>query len=232
MPTLVIGNKCHSSWSMRPWLVMTEFGIPFEERLIPFMDPIASPEWKEKLRPYSPAGRVPALVDGDVKVWDSLAIIEYLAETHPHLPIWPRERAARAMARAIAAEMHAGFQALRGACPMNLGKRFPQRDRGPAVANDAARVLDIWRTARDRFGQGGRFLFGAFSAADAMYAPVVTRFVTYSLPLDETGAAYAEAVQSLRSFQEWRRAALAEPWIVPEDEADEEPIEVLRTATR
>ena len=228
MPTLVIGNKCHSSWSLRPWLLMKEFGIPFEEVLIPFMDPIASPEWKAKLRPYSPAGKVPALVDDGLQVWDTLAIVEYLAEKHADLPIWPRDRAARAMARSIAAEMHSGFGALRSACPMNMGKKFPAKDRGPEVAKDVARILEIWATARERFGEGGPFLFGAFSAADAMYAPVVTRFVTYSIPLDETGGTYSLAILSLPSFEEWKQAALDEPWIVPEDELDEEPLEDYR----
>ena len=228
MPTLVIANKCHSSWSMRPWLLMKHFGIPFEEVLIPFATPMNSPDWTAQVRRYSPAGKVPVLVDRDVAVWESLAIIEYLADEHPDLPIWPRERAARALARAIASEMHAGFSALRSACPMNLGKRYPARDRGPAVAKDVARVCEIWRTTRERFGRGGPFLFGAFCAADAMYAPVVTRFHTYSLPADEAGRAYMDAVMALPAFREWREAGLAETWIVPEDEVDEEPIEVYR----
>jgi glutathione S-transferase len=234
MLTLVIGNKCHSSWSLRPWLLMRHFGIPFQEVLVPFTDPIDTPEWKAEIRRYSPAGKVPALVDGDVAVWESLAIMEYLAETHPEHAIWPKDRAARAMARSIASEMHAGFSALRGACPMNLGKRYAQKDRGAAVAKDAARVQDIWRTARERFGQGagdgGPFLFGAFSAADAMYAPMVTRFDTYSIPADPGTRAYMDAVMGTAAFQDWRRAALAETWIVPEDEVDEEPVEVFRKA--
>jgi glutathione S-transferase len=234
MLTLVIGNKCHSSWSLRPWILMKQFGIPFKEVLIPFADPIDSPEWKAEVRKYTPAGKVPALVDGEVAVWESLAIMEYLAETHPDLPIWPRDRAARAMARSIASEMHAGFSGIRGACPMNLGKRYAEHDRGPGVAKDAARVQEIWRTARERFGQGasggGPFLFGAFSAADAMYAPMVTRFDTYAIPADQTARAYMDAVMGTPAFQEWRRAALAETWIVPEDEVDEEPVENFRRA--
>ena len=232
MLTLVIGNKCHSSWSLRPWILMRQFGIPFEEVLIPFADPIDTPEWKDKVRRYTPAGKVPALVDDGVAVWESLAIMEYLAETNPDLAIWPRDRAARAMARSIASEMHAGFQAIRGACPMNLGKRFAQKDRGPGVAKDAARVQEIWRTARERFGQagGGPFLFGAFSAADAMYAPMVTRFDTYAIPVDAGTRAYMDAVMGTAAFQDWRKAALAETWIVPEDEVDEEPVENFRKA--
>lgn len=230
MPTLVIGNKCHSSWSLRPWLLMRQFDLPFEEVLIPFTDPIDSPEWKGQVARYSPAGKVPALVDGEIRVWDTLSIIEYLAETHPGLAVWPRDRAARAMARSIAAEMHSGFSALRGACPMNLGKRFPARDRGPAVAKDVARIAALWTQARERFGAGGPFLFGAFSAADAMYAPVATRFQTYSIDVPPLCRDVMTAVFDTPAFQDWRRAALAEPWIVPEDEVDEEPIEVYRHA--
>ena len=230
MLTLLIGNKCHSSWSLRPWILMKQFDIPFQEVLVPFADPIDSPEWKREIGKYSPAGKVPALVDGEVAVWESLAIMEYLAETHPDRAIWPRDRAARAMARSIASEMHAGFSAIRGACPMNLGKRFARKDRGAGVAKDAARVAEIWRTARERFGQGGPFLFGAFSAADAMYAPMVTRFDTYAVPADGETRAYMDAVLGTPAFQEWRRAALAETWIVPEDEVDEEPVENFRKA--
>jgi glutathione S-transferase len=156
--------------------------------------------------------------------------MEYLADKHPEHAIWPKDRAARAMARSIAAEMHAGFSALRGACPMNLGKKYAYKDRGAAVAKDVARVAELWRTARERFGEGGPFLFGAFSAADAMYAPVVTRFDTYSLPADPVVRAYMEAVMATPAFQEWRKAALAESWIVPEDEVDEVPIENYRKA--
>jgi glutathione S-transferase len=230
MPILVIGNKLHSSWSLRPWLLMRHFVLPFEEVLIPFADPIDSPEWKGEVARYSPAGKVPALVDGDVAVWESLAIMDHLADTHPDLPIWPREKAKRAMARSVAAEMHAGFGALRGACPMNLGKRFAAKDRGPAVAKDVARIVAIWTTARERFGEGGPFLFGAFSAADAMYAPVATRFDTYAIDVPPVCRDYMAALFGTPAFREWREAALAETWIVPEDEVDEEPVEVLRRA--
>ncbi len=230
MPTLIIANKCHSSWSLRPWLLMREFGISFDEVLIPFSDPIGNAEWKEKVRKYSPGGKVPALVDRDAVVWESIAIMDYLADLYPDLPVWPKGRPARAMARSIAAEMHAGFAALRKACPMNLGKKFAARDRGPEVAKDVARIVEIWTTARERFGQGGPFLFGAFCAADAMYAPVVTRFETYSLPADPVCRRYMDAILGTEGFQEWRAAALEEPWIVPEDEVDEEPIEVYRKA--
>ncbi|KQU51894.1 glutathione S-transferase [Bosea sp. Leaf344] len=218
---LIIANKNYSSWSLRPWLLMTEFGVPFEEVLIPFGPSFDDPEWKRAISAFTPAGKVPALVDGEIQVWDSLAIMEYLADRFPDRAIWPREGAARAMARSIAAEMHAGFGALRGACPMNIARVHPERDRGPKVAADVARIAQIWREARSRFGQGGPFLFGAFSAADAMYAPVVARFAGYSVPLDAVCAAYVAAVKDTAGFRSWRMGALAEPWIIPEDEADE-----------
>lgn len=218
---LIIANKTHSSWSLRPWLVLAEFGIPFEEVLVPFGPTFDDPEWKRTVAEYTPARKVPSLVDGAIAVWDSIAIIEYIAETHPELPIWPRDKAARALARSISAEMHSSFTALRSACPMNLAWVHPARDRGPAVAADIARVTEIWRDARQRFGAGGPFLFGAFSAADAMFAPVTSRFTTYSVALDPVSAAYVETVQGTPGFQAWREAALAEPWIVSEDEVDE-----------
>lgn len=228
MPTLVIGNKVHSSWSLRPWILMRELGIAFDEVLIPFSNPFHSPEWKAKVRQYSPAAKVPALVDGEIAVWESLAIMEYVAELRPDLPVWPCDPGARAMARSISAEMHAGFGALRSACPMNLGKKYGEKDRGAAVATDVARIGEIWRTARERFGAGGPFLFGQFGAADAMYAPVVTRFDTYSILVDPVCRAYMDAILGTAAFREWRAAALAETWIVPEDEVDEEPIATLR----
>lgn len=221
MLKLVIANKCHSSWSFRPWLLMTQFGIPFEEVLIPFGPTFDDPTWHRAISVYTPAGKVPVLLDGDVQVWESLAIIDHIADTHPDLPIWPRERAARAMARSISAEMHAGFGALRNACPMNFGKVHPARDRGEKVAHDVARICDLWRTARERHGGEGPFLFGAFSAADAMFAPVVSRFVTYSITVDPVSTAYMDAIQSTKGYQAWRMSAHAEHWIVPEDEADE-----------
>ena len=218
---LVIANKNYSSWSLRPWLLLTELGLPFEEVLIPFAQAFDDPVWKKAVAVFSPAGKVPALIDGETQVWESLAILEYLADKRPDLPVWPEAPAARAMARSISAEMHAGFQALRGACPMNVARVFPARDRGAKVAADVARITTIWREARERFGEGGPFLFGRFGAADAMFAPVVARFVGYSIPLDTVCAAYVEAVTATRGYQSWRTAALAEPWIVDEDEADE-----------
>lgn len=218
---LVIANKTYSSWSLRPWILMTELGIPFEEVLIPFGPTFDDPAWKEAVTSFTPTGKVPALVDGDVQVWESLAIMDYLAEARPDLAIWPRERGARAMARSVSAEMHAGFGALRRACPMNLGWVHPARDRGPAVAADVERVCAIWREARERFGREGPFLFGPFGAADAMFAPVVARFAGYAIPLDPVSSAYAEAVQGTQGYQAWRAGALTEPWIVAQDEVDE-----------
>lgn len=218
---LIIGNKTYSSWSLRPWLVLKQFGIAFEEMLIPFGPTSDDPDWKRAVAEFTPARKVPALLDGPITVWDSLAIIEYLAEKRPELAIWPRDPAARAMARSISAEMHSGFGALRNACPMNLAFVHPERERGPAVAADVARIGEIWREARQRFGAGGPFLFGAFSAADAMFAPVTSRFTTCSIALDPVSAAYVEAVQASAGFQAWREAALAETWIIAHDELDE-----------
>ena len=222
---LIIANKNHSSWSLRPWLLLTELGIVFEEVLVPFGETFDDPEWKRTISAFTPAGKVPALVDGPVQVWESIAIMEYVADRFPEKHVWPSDPAARAMARSIASEMHAGFQALRNACPMNLAWEHAPRDRGEKVAADVARINRIWRDARERFGEkdpsGRPFLFGAFSAADAMFAPVTTRFTTYGIRLDAVGEAYIAAVQGTAGFQSWRTAALAEPWIVEEDEIDE-----------
>ncbi len=225
MPTLVIAYKLYSSWSMRPWLLMRHLGIAFDEIVIP----LDRPDTRARVLEHSPAGKVPILKDGDVTVWESLAIMEYVAET-AGAPVWPEDGKARAMARAVAAEMHAGFGALRSACPMNLGKRYPSRDRGEAVARDVARFEAIVRDARARFGAGGPFLFGAFSAADAMYAPLATRLDTYSIPVDPATRAYVDAILGLPAFREWRAAALRETWVVEHDEVDEAPSEIFRTA--
>jgi glutathione S-transferase len=225
MPTLVIANKLYSSWSLRPWLLMKQLGVAFDEIVIP----LDLPDTRAKVLKHSPAGKVPILIDGDVTVWESIAIMEYVGEAYG-VPVWPSDRKARAMARAVSAEMHAGFGGLRSACPMNLGKKFPPKDRGEAVARDAARFSEIVSDARRRFGHGGPFLFGAFSAADAMFAPLVTRLDTYSFELDSATRAYRDAILSLPAFQEWRNEALKETWIVPADEVDEEPIEVYRDA--
>jgi glutathione S-transferase len=225
MPTLVIANKLYSSWSLRPWILMKQLGIPFDEIVIP----LDLPDTKARVLQHSPAGKVPILIDGDTTIWESLAIMEYVGETFG-TAVWPADPKARAMARSVAAEMHAGFGGLRSACPMNLSKRFSRRDRGEAVARDVARFEAIVRDARGRFGQGGLFLFGAFSAADAMYAPLVTRLDTYSFDLAPETRAYVDSILELPAFQAWRAAALKETWIVPDDEVDEEPIEDYRKA--
>jgi len=218
---LLIGNKCYSSWSLRAWLLLRAKGIAFEERLVP----LDEPGFKEAVFAAVPGsgGTLPALVDGDVAVWESTAIADYLHETYPEAGIWPRDKAARAHARSVSAEMHAGFQGLRGGCPMNLGKRFAVRDRGAHVARDVARVTAIWCEARERFGARGEgpFLYGAFSAADAMFAPVVTRLDTYAIAVDPVSSAYMQAVLALPAYREWLAGALAEPWIVAQDEVDE-----------
>ncbi|HSP26360.1 MAG TPA: glutathione S-transferase family protein [Saliniramus sp.] len=224
MPTLVIANTVYSSWSLRHLILMLHQCLDFEEIVIT----IDQPDTRQNILKYSPAGKVPILVDGDTRVWDSLAIMETLAERHPDLPIWPEDPAARAMARSIAAEMHSGFGALRKAMPMNIAERFAHRERGAEVEADVERVTTIWREARSRFGAGGPFLFGAeFGAADAMYAPVVTRFDTYSWPVDPTSRAYMDAVLALPAYREWLEGALAEGWIIDYD-IDEEPIAQLR----
>lgn len=214
---LVIGNKRYSSWSLRPWLLMTHFGIPFDETKI-LLD---RPESKAEILRFSPSGRVPCLIDGDVSVWETLAIVEYLAETFPSLAIWPRERAARATARAISSEMHAGFTSLRNACPMNLRRSFPWRDwGGAATAADVARIEALIGEARARFGANGPFLFGAFSAADAMYAPVAVRLAGYSWPVSDATRGWIEAIHALPAFTAWKAGADAETEILAIDEID------------
>ncbi|HMK78543.1 MAG TPA: glutathione S-transferase family protein [Xanthobacteraceae bacterium] len=215
---LVIGNKNYSSWSLRPWIAMKALGIAFEEILIPFGAPIGNPDFKARLAPYTPAGKVPVLVDGDTHVWETLAILEYLAEKFPERGLWPANAQARAEARALASEMHVGFSALRGECPMNLRRPVKARTLSAAAQADVARIEAMWQAARTR--HGGPFLFGGFSGADAMYAPVVTRLNTYGIGVNREARDYMDAVMGLPAFAEWRTAALAEPWIVPEDEAD------------
>lgn len=228
MPTLIVANKVYSSWSLRPWLLMRALDIPFDDIVIP----LAHANTQLRIREHSPAGKVPILKDGEITVWDSLAIVEYVAERWPEAGVWPLDREARAHARSISAEMHSGFAALRQACPMNLGKRFAPRDRGERVARDAERIEAVWREARARFGRGGPFLFGAFSAADAMYAPVATRLDTYGFDVSPESRAYMDAVLSLPAFGEWRDAALLESWILAHDEVDEPALADLRRPGR
>lgn len=209
---LIVANKNYSSWSLRPWLVMRHFGIAFEEELAR----LDGAGWKAHLQAVSPTGRVPVLIDGDLAIPESLAIIEYLAERFPELRMWPADPAARAVARALAAEMHAGFSALRAAAPMNLRAALPGRVDPDAIAEDLRRIEEIWRTYPGQ--SGGPFLFGAFSAADAMFAPVATRLETYAIEVAPATRAYMDAILALPAFIEWKRAALEEPWTVEVDE--------------
>lgn len=224
--TLVIANKLYSSWSLRPWLMLKELGAEFEEVLVP----LDQPDTRQRLLGYSPAGKAPVLLDDGRTVWDSLAIMEYLGDRFGIGRVWPGDPEARALARSISAEMHSGFQALRSACPMNLGKRFAPRDRGPEVARDVARITAIWADALQRHGASGPFLFGGFTAADAMYAPVVTRLDTYGFAVPAEIRAYMDAVLGLPSFAAWREAALKESWTVVHDEVDEPAVADLRAA--
>jgi glutathione S-transferase len=213
---LIIGNKNYSSWSLRPWIAMKVAGIAFEEELIS----LDAKDFKTRVTKVSGTGKVPALIDGSVQVWESLAILEYLAETFPAARLWPTDPAARAQARAIAAEMHAGFVPLRRHLPMNMWRPVRPRELPPEVQSNVRRIDAIWTECRNRFGGGGSFLFGAFGAADAMYAPVVARFHTYAVELGAVACVYMEAVMALPAWGEWRAAALAEPWVLAEDEVD------------
>jgi glutathione S-transferase len=213
---LTIGNKNYSSWSFRPWIAMKVARIPFEETVIS----LDASDFKPRLLAISGTGKVPTLVDGDVKVWESLAILEYLAEKFPAAGLWPADPTARAHARAIANEMHAGFVPLRRQCPMNFWRPVRPQPADPDVAANVKRIDAIWSDCRARFGQGGPFLFGGFTAADAMYAPVVSRFVTYAIEVSAPSRAYMDAVVALPAWAEWKAAALKEEWVLPEDEPD------------
>ncbi|MGN6313303.1 MAG: glutathione S-transferase N-terminal domain-containing protein [Rhodanobacteraceae bacterium] len=205
MPILYIANKNYSSWSLRPWIVMRELGIGFEEKLVPFAP---GSNWGA-FRNFSPSGKVPCLVDGDVTVWDSLAITEYLAEQHSR--VWPADPRARAFARCAAAEMHSGFNALRGQCSMNCGIRVRLHRVDDALARDLARISELWNEGLATFG--GPFLAGdQFTAADAFYAPVAFRIQTYSLPVDGAALEYTQRLLALTAMREWYESALAEPW--------------------
>jgi len=212
--TLVVGNKNYSSWSLRGWLAARAAGVPFDEVLVRLSEAGS----KRELLKHSPAARVPILKHGERVIWDSLAIIEYLAEICPDAGLWPADPAARAHARSIAAEMHAGFEALRAHMPMNLRKSLPGKGRGRDVAEDIERICAIWVDCRARYGALGPFLFGRFTAADAMYTPVATRFRTYAVELDDVCQDYVDAVLARPDFREWHEAALEEAWVIAEDE--------------
>ena len=207
---LLIGNKNYSSWSLRPWLALRHGGLEFEETRVPLYTP-GSPAL---IRAWSPAGKVPVLRHGAIAVWDSLAICEYLAESFPEKKLWPREREARARARAIAAEMHSGFGALRAQMPMNVRATGRRVARTPELEADIARVAQLWRECLEQRSARGPFLFGEFSIADAMYAPVAFRFATYGVALGRTEQAYAEALRALPAMRAWAEAAAGETEVI------------------
>jgi len=212
--TLVIGNMNYSSWSMRPWVLMKQLGIPFEQVKLRFH----SQEWEQQIARWSPSQLVPVLWRGEQSVWDSLAIFETLHEWHPDKGVWPADAGARAFARSIAAEMHSGFRDLRTHMPMNIRASHPGKGYTPEVRANISRVEALWSEARNRFGAAGPFLFGAFSAADAMYAPVVMRFKTYAPPIAPASAAYCDAVRAAPGVRAWLDASALEREIVAEDE--------------
>jgi glutathione S-transferase len=211
---LIIGNKAYSSWSLRGWLAAKQSGLHFEEITIPMYGE-AWEAAKLDMGHIAPShGRVPVLWDGDAVVWDSLAILEYLGDKVGRDRFWPRADDARAMARSMVAEMHSGFDALRTQCPMNVRRRFPAVELQPQTRADVVRILTLWAEARARFGRGGPFLFGTFSAADIFFAPVVSRFITHSIQVPGFAAAYMDAVWEHDWLQAWVAAAEAEEWVI------------------
>ncbi len=216
--TLVIGNKNYSSWSLRPYMALSMAGIAFDEKMIRF----GEPRFSREVRRISKAGQVPILMHNGSVINDSMAIIEYAHETWPSNNIWPKNKAARAKARSVAAEIHAGFRGIRAACPMNLRRpiKLPPGGLTQAIAKDVARLEQVWAECRKDYGKGGPFLFGKFSAADAMYAPVVTRLETFAIPVKKETRAYMNAVLQTPAFVKWKAESASEKWIVPEDEVD------------
>lgn len=210
---LVIGNKNYSSWSMRPWVAMKAFGIPFQEVRIP----LDRPETATQIARYSPSGRVPVLVTKECAIWDSLAICEFLAEQFPEKAMWPQDMTARAMARSVTAEMHSGFAGLRNAMTMNIRGRFPGKGRTPDAQADIGRICEIWEECLSDWGHHD-FLFGDFSIADAFYAPVVTRFLSYDVFLAPALRAYTERVIAHPAVEQWMREAHAEAEVIPKYE--------------
>ena len=208
--TLVIGNKTYSSWSLRPWLALKQAGLSFAETVIP----LRQPDTAARIAEHSPSGRVPSLIHNGLTVWDSLAICEYVAELAPEARLWPADRAARAVARAVSAEMHSGFVSLRSTMSMDLKRDRKGQGMTEATAADIARIQALWADARARFGKaaGGPFLFGAFTIADAMFAPVVTRLETYGVAVTPESRAYMDAVLALPAMRDWIAAAKDEPW--------------------
>ena len=214
---LIIGNRAYSSWSMRGWLALKHADFEFEELVVPLFDQA----WERRREgdEFAPSlGKVPILWDGDTVIWDSLAIIEYCADRVGRERFWPEDEAARGMARSMAAEMHSGFANLRRELPMNVRKNFGSVDLSPEVEAEVVRILNLWAQARARFGGTGEYLFGAWSAVDIMFAPVVTRFVTYAIPVPRFAAAYIETILDHAWMQEWIDAAQDEPWVIEQYE--------------
>lgn len=210
---LIIGNKAYSSWSLRGWLACKQSGLPFEEAVVPLYDG----EWDQRREgdEFAPSsGKVPILWDGDAVVWDSMAIVDYLNDRTGNTRFWPKDDAACAMARSMAAEMHSSYTALRRKCPMNIRQVFPARRPDDDVLADLSRIMELWAQARARFGSDGDFLFGAFGAVDIMFAPVVTRIVSYQLPVARFAPAYMNAVLQHRWMQDWIAAAQEEDWVI------------------
>ena len=217
MLKLIIGNRAYSSWSMRGWLAVKQSGDQFEEYVVPMFDA----DWDKRREgdEFAPSlGKVPILWDGDCVVWDSIAIIEFLADRYGDDLYWPEEETARAVARSMSAEMHSGFSNLRRELPMNVRKSYPPKDLSDAVKEEIDRIMQLWAQARARFGGTGEFLFGDWCAADMMYAPVVTRFITYGVPVPNFAAAYMKAVLSHPHVAEWIDKAQDEPWVIEEYE--------------
>jgi glutathione S-transferase len=216
--TLIVGNKNYSSWSMRPWVLLRGFGIPFAERLLKFH----TPEWSDQIGRLSPSGMVPVLWEGEpgsgFATWDTLAIAERVQDLRPDLAVWPRDPQARARARSLCAEFHSGFRAFRGAMPMNIRSSYPGKGMTPEVAKDIARIQALWTEARKVFGGKGPFLFGEFGAADAFYAPVASRFVTYGVNLTAAAREYQQALLDSPGVKAWAAEAVKETEFVAEDE--------------
>ena len=217
-PTLIIGNKNYSSWSLRPYMALAMAGIPFEEKMIRF----GEPRFTREVRKISKVGQVPILLHNGLMINDTIAIIEYAAETWATKAIWPKNKAARARARSVSAEMHAGFSGLRSACPMNLRRDFklPPGGLTEAILKDVARLGQLWADCRKEFGKGGPFLFGKFCAADAMFTPVASRIETFAIPVKKETQAYVQALLTTPVFLQWKEDSKAETWIVPVDEVD------------
>ncbi|MFM9973039.1 MAG: glutathione S-transferase family protein [Beijerinckiaceae bacterium] len=211
---LVIGNKNYSSWSLRPWIAMKQIGLSFEESVIP----MTMANTRAEMLKHSPTGLVPTLIDGEVTIFETIAILEYLNDAYPEAGLWPKPLAARAHARAISAEMHAGFAALRRDCPMNIRRAVKKHSVSPEAQRHVERIDALWSDARQRFGKGGDFLFGHFTNADAMYAPIINRFHVYDLPRSKTAQTYMDAMMALPAWKEWEKASNAESWVIESSE--------------